>query len=78
MKRILLVLVLTAFSLTLSAPAYAERQPAMKEALEYLQKAEYYLNRASRDKGGHLKKALRQTRAAIKHVKKGMRFDNRH
>ena len=78
MKKILLILVLSAFSLTLSAPAYAERQPAMKEALEYLQKAERYLNRASRDKGGYLKKALRQTRSAIKHVKKGIRFDNRH
>jgi len=78
MKKVTLAIITIGFAFMLSTSAFAEKQPMMKEALEHLQKAEKYLSRASHDKAGHLKKALKQTRAAIQHVKKGARFDNRH
>ncbi len=58
--------------------ALAERQPAMKIALNKLYQAETALVQAKRDKGGHRVEALGLVRKAIAAVKKGIRFDNRH
>lgn len=58
--------------------AAADAQPKMQEALEHLERAEQALSNASTDKGGYRVKALASTRAAIKQVKDGIRFDNKH
>lgn len=56
----------------------AERQPLMYGALENLNQAEWKLENASPDKGGHRVKALDLVRAAKVQVKKGIKFDNRY
>ena len=56
--------------------AQAEKQPAMKKALEALNVAQHALTNATHDKGGHRKKALELTDQAIVEVKKGIAFDN--
>ena len=56
----------------------ADEQPKMRDALTFLQNAEQALAQATHDKGGHRKKALELTQAAITQVKEGIKFDNRH
>jgi hypothetical protein len=58
--------------------AAADPQPVMRDALTNLRQAANGLEHASRDKGGHREKALEYTRAAIREVEAGIRFDNRH
>lgn len=55
----------------------ADPQPKMRAALDYLNAAEKSLQQAAHDKGGHRKKALELTQAAIQQVKAGIKFDNR-
>ncbi len=78
MKKLMGILMIISLSLMLSTTAFAERQPRMRAALELLKKAEYQLEHASHDKGGHRVAALKHTREAIRHIRKGIRFDNRH
>lgn len=59
-----------------STVAFAEKQPRMNAALMHLQKAQTQLQKASRDKGGHRVKALKNIRQAINQVKKGIAYDN--
>ncbi|HEY5951594.1 MAG TPA: hypothetical protein VIV40_39140 [Kofleriaceae bacterium] len=56
----------------------ADPQPKMHDALDHLQAAEQALQQATTDKGGHRKKALDLTRAALVQVREGIKFDNRH
>ena len=58
--------------------AGGEPQPRMRNALKFLLIAKGELAKASVDKGGHRAKALEHTDAAIEHVKKGIRFDNKN
>jgi len=64
--------------LALSAVVGAEPQPRMRDALVQLQTAEQSLLQATHDKGGHRKKALELTQAAIQEVKIGIRVDNQN
>lgn len=66
-----------ALAFSLVPAVSADPQPKMRDALVYLQNAERTLVRAAHDKGGHRKKALELTQAAIHQVKAGIRFDNR-
>jgi hypothetical protein len=50
----------------------------MRDALTDLRQAATRLEQADHDKGGHRAKALEYTRAAIREVEEGVRFDNRH
>jgi hypothetical protein len=50
----------------------------MHNALDHLQSAEKALQNAAHDKGGHRKKALELTQAAITQVRAGIKFDNKH
>lgn len=43
-----------------------------------MRNAERSLHQAAHDKGGHRKKALDLTQAAITQVKAGIKFDNRN
>lgn len=63
---------------TLLGVAAAEPQPVMRDALSELREAATRLEHADRDKGGHREKALELTRAAIREVEEGIRYDNRH
>ena len=56
----------------------ADAQPKMHAALESLRSAERSLEQAAHDKGGHRKKALELTQAAIVEVKAGIKHDNRN
>lgn len=56
--------------------AVAARQPNMEEALRRLQDADYFLARATADKGGHRVKARRLISSAIYEVKQGIRYAN--
>ncbi len=58
--------------------ALAEKQPAMRGALNDLRAAERKLERATSDKGGHRAAALGLVRQAIAQVQKGMGHDNRN
>ena len=55
-----------------------EPQPRMKAALAALKVAEHNLVKASADKGGHRVAAIGLTRMAMKQVRKGIIFDNKH
>jgi hypothetical protein len=57
--------------------ADADPQPAMKTALDNLEKAHNNLKNATADKGGHRVNALGHVAKAIQEVKKGIAFDNR-
>ena len=59
-------------------PASAEPQPAMRMAVEFLQKAKASLERATADKGGHRVKAIGLIDQAIGEVQAGIKFDNKH
>jgi hypothetical protein len=50
----------------------------MQAALDALHLAERELVAATADKGGHRANALSHTRAAIRQVEAGIRFDRRH
>jgi len=63
---------------TILGVAAAEPQPLMRDALSELREAANRLDKADHDKGGHREKALELTRAAIREVEDGIRFDNRH
>jgi Spy/CpxP family protein refolding chaperone len=67
-----------ALAVALVPAAGADAQPKMRDALDHLHSAERALTQASHDKGGHRKKALELTQAAITQVKAGIRFDNRN
>ena len=67
-----------AFALSLASAAGADPQPKMRDALDHLQSAERALGLAAHDKGGHRKKALELTQAAIVEVREGIKFDNRN
>jgi hypothetical protein len=58
--------------------AAGEPQPNMKDAQASLESALASLEKATPDKGGHLKKAMAATKTAIAEVKKGIEFDNKH
>ena len=58
--------------------AFADRQPAMRAALNNLRQARHLLEKAERDKGGHRDKALELTDQAIKEVETGIAFDAAH
>ena len=73
--RVLLLVVLTSAFVAGRATA---KQPMMRDALDHLRAAERALLAATADKGGHREAALRDTRAAIDEVEKGMQFDRRH
>jgi len=60
------------------AEANAEAQPRMRAALYTLKRAEGQLSKASHDKAGHRVRALVATRAAIKEVERGIRYDNKN
>ena len=60
------------------APASADVQPKMQQALAELKDAQTALEAADRDKGGHRAKALSLTKSAILEVEKGITFDNKH
>jgi formate-dependent nitrite reductase cytochrome c552 subunit len=62
----------------LHSTASAEAQPAMKEALEHLRKAQASLELATSDKGGHRAAALKLVKKAIDQTKEGIEFDNKH
>ncbi len=63
--------------LALSAPAFAEKQPNMHEALKHLDKAIAALQKATADKGGHRVAAIKLAQDARDEVKKGIEFDNK-
>ncbi len=69
---------LLALTLLTAQPVQAEPQPAMRAALAELKAAERNLEKATPDKGGHRKKALKLVRKAIHQVEAGLRYDNRH
>ncbi len=75
-----IAIAMTAGILLLSSPAQlaAEEQPAMRDAIEHLRKAEAALQRASSDKGGHRVSALELVREAIVETRKGIRYDSRN
>lgn len=58
--------------------AYAERQPHMREAHRHLEQALDALKKAEADKGGHRVKALELVEGALREVKEGIEFDNKH
>ena len=68
----------SALALSVVPAVGADPQPKMHDALDALQNAERALQQASTDKGGHRKKALELTQAAITQVKAGIKFDNRN
>jgi hypothetical protein len=75
------VLVLTLIALAGAASlnlAFADRQPAMRAALNNLRQARHLLEKAQPDKGGHRDKALELTDQAIKEVETGIAFANGH
>jgi hypothetical protein len=57
--------------------ADADPQPAMRSALENLERAQQNLKNATADKGGHRVNALGHVAKAIEEVKKGIAFDNK-
>ena len=65
-----------ATSLAASPAVFAEKQPHMNKALHNLERAEAQLMKATHDKFGHRKEALRLVREAIAEVKKGRRADS--
>ncbi|HEY5920811.1 MAG TPA: hypothetical protein VIV11_04035 [Kofleriaceae bacterium] len=67
-----------ALALSLAPSVGADPQPKMRDALDHLHSAERALTNAAHDKGGHRKKALELTQAAINQVKAGIKFDNRN
>lgn len=58
--------------------ASAEPQPRMEDALNKLQEAKGWLDRAMDDKGGHRIKAIEHINAAIEETKAGIRYANEH
>ncbi|CAK0764695.1 conserved hypothetical protein [Gammaproteobacteria bacterium] len=58
--------------------AYAEPQPHMTAALNLLRDAREQLSKASSDKGSHRGEAIRLIDDAIREVKDGIEYDNRH
>ena len=58
--------------------AYAERQPHMRDAHRHLEQAREALKKAEADKGGHRVKAIELVEGAIREVKAGVEFDNKH
>lgn len=88
MKRILALIALAVFAITLTAPLTvvaaqspapkAENQPEMNAALQHLQEAQKNLESASHDKGGHRVKAIGLIKQAISEVQQGIQYDNTH
>lgn len=74
----LIALLATATAHGAFTSASADPQPRMHQALDALRTAATALEAATHDKGGHRAKALEHTRAAIRQVEAGIRFDNRH
>jgi hypothetical protein len=58
--------------------ANAHEQPQMQSALEHLKAAKNALEAASHDHGGHREKALSATNTAIREVKEGIEFAEKH
>ncbi|MBA2545214.1 MAG: hypothetical protein H0V17_36565 [Deltaproteobacteria bacterium] len=58
--------------------ADADPQPAMKSALDNLERAHTNLKNATADKGGHRVNAIGHVEKAIAEVKKGIKFDNKN
>jgi len=58
--------------------ANAEPQPNMTAALNLLRDAREQLIKASNDKGPHRVEAIRAIENAIREVKDGIEYDNRH
>ncbi|MFO0722753.1 MAG: hypothetical protein U1E65_03140 [Myxococcota bacterium] len=58
--------------------AYAERQPHMREAHHHLEQALESLRKADNDKGGHRVKAIELVEGALREVKEGIAFDDKH
>jgi hypothetical protein len=55
-----------------------DKQPHMETALDHLQQAEFQLQKAQHDKGGHRAKALLLVQRAKAEVQAGMKFDETH
>ena len=53
-------------------------QPHMQAALEHLRKAEWELNHAAANKGGHREQALKLVRDAMNQVDAGIRYNDQH
>ena len=53
-------------------------QPLMKAAIVHLQQAKSQLTKAAPNKGGHRVKAIALVNQALKQVKKGIAFANKH
>ncbi|HLQ50848.1 MAG TPA: hypothetical protein VK129_05075 [Terriglobales bacterium] len=64
--------------LSLPAVARAEDQPHMQAALDAMKQAQEHLQQAEHDKGGHREKALMHLKAAIAQVEAGMKHDTKH
>jgi len=77
MKKLPIAVVLGTFMLATTS-VYAEPQPKMKAALAHLQKAKQNLKQASKDKGGHRVQALKLINQAIREVRQGIKYDNKH
>jgi hypothetical protein len=78
MRKLHLSILALSLGLVLAAPAFAEPQPHMKAAIKHLEEAKTALEKASADKGGHRVKAIELVNEAIKEVKEGIDFDNKH
>jgi len=57
------------------APAAPEHHPAIRAAIEALEKAKYELQHADHDFGGHRAEALEATDNAIKQLKIALQYD---
>ena len=78
MRKMHLSILALSLGLAFSAPAFAEPQPHMKAAIKHLEEAKTALEKATADKGGHRVKAIELVDQAIKEVKEGIEFDNKH
>jgi hypothetical protein len=56
--------------------AMAVEQPRMENALSALKSAQYQLNYANADKGGHRNAALNYTNLAIQQTREGIQYAN--
>ena len=78
MKTVCTIALTSLITLTLSNSVLAEPQPLMEAALKSLQKAKWELEHASSDKGSHRIAAIINIDKAIKAIRKGIRYDNKH
>jgi hypothetical protein len=78
MKKMILVAAVSACVGGFATQAFAEPQPMMRKALTHLEEAQKALESATADKGGHRVKAMTLVAEAMREVKEGIEFDNKH